>query len=200
MIRGPEQGKNNPFTFHVPRSRCLLPRATVANRSVFHGSMRIPESRDWNLRLEGAILRHRATINQETGRRETDKERRKKSGSGGNRSEGGGVHRGRNKKNRNTITKTREAVLFLTVRAVSRRHQSEVECVQSLIMRPSEKKRHWKSRSSGARLCAHAFFCRRASSSSVPPSAATLTKSPAPPYIVYRRIVHSHTFSFWPNR
>lgn len=44
---------------------------------------------------------------------------------------------------------------FLTVLAMSSWHGSEVECVQSLIMRPSKKKLHWKSRL--GRLCARVF-------------------------------------------
>lgn len=119
----------------------------------------------------------------------------------GNRPEGGGVH-GREGGEIKIETRSRRHArpsCSLPCRAVpSRRHQSEVECVQSLIMRPSEKKRHWKSRSGGHDcVCTRvsvgvhrAVLCARAST---PPSATTL-KSPAPPYIVHRRIVHSRTF------
>lgn len=70
---------------------------------------------------------------------------------------------------------------------MSRRLRSEVECVQSLIMRPRKKKLYWKSRC----LIVCTRFCRRS---------GCAYRRPPPPTsspILYRRIVDSHTFSFW---
>lgn len=56
-------------------------------------------------------------------------------------------------KNR-TRSRTRPRVPYRG-RAVSKRHRSEVECVQSLIMRPRKKKLHWKLALCD---CVHAFL------------------------------------------